>query len=564
MNNRSINTDRGVAPQAAPDSPAATSLGRGPQACTSRSHRGYPTTLPLQAQPAGAQPAQAQPDRLPAGSGKNRESLIRDLEIHYRDISSLKPRSRNPRTHSPKQIRQIAESIEQFGFTSPILLDDQDGVVAGHGRIEAAKLLRLERVPTICLEQMTEAEIRAYVIADNRLAENAGWDETLLAIEFKYLSDLELDFDLTITGFETAEIDLLIQGVDTDPDPADEVPDVDPTSPPVTQPGDLWLLGLHRVFCGDATQPASFQRLMAGDSAQMIFTDPPYNVPIEGHVSGLGRVKHEDFAMACGEMSAQEFSAFLKGIFEHLIAHSVDGAIHFVCMDWRHLAEILSAGGAYREFKNLCVWSKDNGGMGSLYRSQHELILVFKSGTAPHINNVELGRHGRYRTNVWSYPGVNTLRDGRLEELEWHPTVKPVALVADAILDCSNRSGIILDCFGGSGTTLIAAEQSGRRAYLMELEPAYVDVTLMRYRQLTGNNPVHQASGLTFSELTKRGDRLLAQTPDPVTPESSPDSLPSPPSLQTSVHCEPLKSRDSPVLRTTLTSQDADVTGGRS
>ena len=426
-----------------------------------------------------------------------------DLKVEYRDLKALKPYDRNARTHSKKQIRQIADSIERFGWTNPVLIDGQDQIVAGHGRVAAAKRLGIEAVPTIRLEYMSEVEIRAYVIADNRLAELADWDDEILAIELQAL--VELDFDVEVTGFETAEIDLLIDGLDVAGaiDDGDRIPEVDPSASRVTQAGDLWRLGRHRLLCGDATKRKSFERLMAGERAQMVFTDPPYNVPIDGHVCGLGRIRHAEFAMASGEMSEAEFTGFLETVLGHLAAHSADGALHFVCMDWRHVYELLSASReTYGEMKNLCVWAKTNAGMGSLYRSQHELVFVFKNGSAPHVNNVELGRHGRYRTNVWQYAGVNALGADRDDALAMHPTVKPVALVADAIRDCSRRGDIVLDAFGGSGTTLIAAERAGRRGYAIEIDPLYVDVTLERFRATFGEEPVHEASGLTFSELS--------------------------------------------------------------
>jgi DNA modification methylase len=385
-----------------------------------------------------------------------------------------------------------------------VLIDDGGGILAGHGRVEAAKLLGLETAPTIRLSDMTEPQRRAYVLADNKLAENAGWDRELLALELQYLTELELDFDLTITGFEAAEIDVLIEGLEVlEPDAADRIPEID-AAPPISRPGDLWRLGRHCLLCGDATQPEPFTRLMAGKTAQMVFIDPPYNVPIDGHVCGLGQVRHAEFAMAAGEMSEAEFTAFLETVFRHLVAHSADGSIHYVCMDWRHLFEAMTAGRkAYAELKNLCVWNKTNGGMGSLYRSKHELVLVFKNGAAPHINNVELGRYGRNRTNVWDYPGVNSLRDGRLDDLKMHPTVKPVALVTDAILDCSKRGGVVLDCFAGSGTTLMAAERSGRRACAMEIDPKYVDTAVRRWQAHTGGQVVHAVTGGSFAEIAE-------------------------------------------------------------
>lgn len=439
--------------------------------------------------------------------------LLRDLRVEYLAVDALKPYARNPRTHSRKQIRQIADSIKAFGFTNPILIDAGAGVIAGHGRLEAAKLLGAERVPTIRLEDMTEAQKRAYVLADNKLAENAGWDRELLALELQCLAEIDLDFDLTITGFEMGEVDGLIEDLkEESQDEADQVPEIDPSVAPVSRTGDLWVIGRHRLLCGDATEPAAFDRLLAGKRAQMVFIDPPYNVPIDGHVCGLGAVRHQEFAMAAGEMSGAEFTAFLRGIFRHLAEYSTNGAIHFVCMDWRHMGEVLDAAReVYSELKNLCVWNKTNGGMGSLYRSKHELVFVFKSGTGPHINNVELGRYGRHRTNVWDYAGVNSLRADRLNELAMHPTVKPVALVADAIMDCSRRGGIVLDCFAGSGTTLIAAERTGRSGYAMELDPQYVDITIRRYRELTGDDAVHAETGLGFDDL--KAERFGHETP---------------------------------------------------
>ena len=427
----------------------------------------------------------------------------RDLRVEHRPIATLALRRGNPRTHSPKQVRQIADSIETFGFTNPVLIDSKGTVIAGHGRVRAAGLLGMESVPTIRLEHLSEEQIRAYVIADNRLAENAGWDRELLALELQGLAELEIDFDLTVTGFETAEIDLLIgDPADEGPDPADEIPQSEPGSRAVSRPGDLWAIGRHRLLCADATDGAAYERLLEGERAQMVLVDPPYNVPIDGHVSGLGRIKHADFAMASGEMSEAEFVSFLERTLGHHAAHSRDGAIHFVFMDWRHLYELLTAGRAvYSEVKNLWVWAKSNAGMGSLYRSRHELIAVFKAGTAAHINNVELGRHGRHRTNVWEYPGFSGFGAERAEALAMHPTVKPVALMADAILDCSRRGGIVLDGFAGSGTTLLAAERTGRRGHGIEIEPRYVDVAIRRLAVHAGLEAVNAESGRTFAEI---------------------------------------------------------------
>jgi DNA modification methylase len=423
------------------------------------------------------------------------------LRVRYRRSADLKPASRNPRTHTKKQIRQIANSIQEFGFTNPLLVDKHDRVIAGHGRLEAAKLLQLEQIPTIQLDQLSEHQIRAYVIADNKLAENAGWDRELLALEFQYLTELELDFDVSVMGFETAEIDVLIGELDPgEADADDDVPLPEP-GPPITQPGDLWQIGPHRLICGDATHFQTYAQLLGSERAQMVFTDPPYNVPIEGHVSGLGNIRHREFAMAAGEMTEAEFIDFLTRALSQMADFSIDGSIHFVCMDWRHLRELLSATEAcYDEFKNLCVWTKTNGGMGSFYRSQHELVFVFKKGRTPHINNIELGKYGRNRTNVWAYAGMSSFGETRDQELSLHPTVKPINLVADAILDCSDRGGIVLDGFAGSGTTLLAAERTGRRGYGVELDAQYCDVTLRRMLAI-GQSPIHVASGRKFADL---------------------------------------------------------------
>lgn len=427
------------------------------------------------------------------------------LRIEYLPLAAIRPAPRNARTHSPRQLRQIADSIARFGFTNPVLLDAEGMIVAGHGRLEGARLLGLERVPTLRLAHLGPAERRAYAIADNKLAENAGWDREVLALELRYVAELDLDFDFTVTGFETAEIDLLFEGPDAapaaEPDTADAVPDP-AEGPPVTRPGDLWRLGRHRLLCADATREDAYVRLMAGERARMVFTDPPYNVPIDGHVCGAGRIRHREFAMAAGEMSEQAFTGFLRTVLGHQARHSVDGAIHFVCMDWRHLGELLAAGrDVYGELKNLCVWNKSNAGMGTFYRSKHELILAFKHGAAPHVNTFGLGDRGRYRTNVWDYPGANAFGAERMAGLAMHPTVKPVALVADAIRDCSHRGEAVLDAFCGSGTTLVAAERSGRVGRAIEIDPAYVDVALRRWQALTGEAATLDGTGLAFDAV---------------------------------------------------------------
>ncbi|WP_428334224.1 site-specific DNA-methyltransferase [Novosphingobium sp.] len=426
------------------------------------------------------------------------------LSIELRKIAELKPRANNPRIHSKRQLSQMGASITRFGFTNPVLIDVDDQLIAGHGRLAAAQMLGMVEVPTIRLCNMSEANIRAYVIADNKLAERASWSEELLKSELVYLSELEDVFDLTLTGFELPEIDVILSGKSANvdkPDRADILPPAS-TSRTVTRSGDIWEIGKHRLICGDATKPATYQKLMSDKKAGMIFSDAPYNVPIAGHVSGLGKAQHAEFAMASGEMSKDEYKNFLAKAFVNQAKVSMDGSIHFQCIDWRHLEEMLAAGDVgYRELKNICVWSKLGGGMGSLYRSAHELVFVFKSGTAAHKNNVELGKHGRYRTNVWEYRGANSFGATRTDDLAMHPTVKPVAMVADAILDCSDRGDIVLDAFAGSGTTLVAAHKTKRRGYGIEIDPAYCDTIVTRMRTLFKLEARLAGDGRTFDEV---------------------------------------------------------------
>jgi DNA modification methylase len=425
-------------------------------------------------------------------------------EIEYRAVGSLKPYARNARRHSRKQIRQIAESIRRFGFTNPVLITDDGGIIAGHGRVMAAKELGMETVPTLPLTHLTPEEVRAYVLADNKLALNAGWDPEILAIEFQALTDAE--FDLTLTGFSLAEIDLAFDharevSLETSEE-LDLIPEVPETA--ATRKGDLWVLGKHRLLCGDAREPGDYAALLDREQVDLLFTDPPYNVEIDGNATGLGRHHHRDFAMASGEMSREAFTSFLTATLSHGASASKDGAIAFVCMDWRHIREVTAAGEtAFAEFKNLCVWNKTNGGMGTFYRSKHELIFVFKVGTAPHTNSFGLGETGRYRTNVWDYPGVSSLGSNRSQALSMHPTVKPVALVADAIKDCSRRGEIVLDMFGGSGTTLIAAESCGRQARLIEYDPLYCDVIVARWERLTGKSAILSGTSRSFEEAAE-------------------------------------------------------------
>jgi DNA modification methylase len=430
------------------------------------------------------------------------------IDVVYRRLDELKLNPKNARQHSRKQVGQIAESMRTFGTVLPVVLDPEDTVIIGNGRVLAGRKLGFCELPTVKLKHLTPAQFQALAIADNRLAENSVWDDRILAEQLNELSAVDLGFSIEITGFDIGEIDVRIEALngeaDGNGDLADDIPSI-PSKPPVTRPGDLWLLGPHRLYCGSALDPAAYATLMHGALATMIFTDPPYNVRIDGHASGLGAIRHREFAMASGEMDETEFKAFLTSSCALLTKNSIDGAIHFVCMDWRHIYELMTVGREiYSELKNICVWVKNNGGMGSFYRSRHELVLVFKQGGGSHRNNVQLGRFGRNRTNVWEYPGANSLGRGTEEGnlLALHPTVKPAAMVADAILDCSARGDVILDAFLGSGTTVIAAERTGRRCYGLELEPGYADTIIRRWQAFTGRDARHAASGRSFDELS--------------------------------------------------------------
>ncbi|MEL1251184.1 site-specific DNA-methyltransferase [Aurantiacibacter gilvus] len=407
------------------------------------------------------------------------------LQVTYKAPASLTPDPRNARTHSKRQVAQIVQSIRAFGFTNPILADPEGNLIAGHGRLRAAKEIGLDEVPVITLAGLTEAQKKALRLADNKIALNAGWDTEILKLELAELSLPEIDIDLGLTGFSPGEIDVVLSDSD---DPADEVIPPVPESSRV-QPGDIWQLGEHRIACGDGRDTAFLQRLVGeGSKIDCAFLDPPYNVKINGHANAKGR--HREFAMASGEMSEAEFRTFLADTLGACAQVSRDGAVHFVCMDWRHMDDVTAAvEGVYDDLLNICVWNKSNAGMGSLYRSKHEMVFVYRVGSAPHTNTVELGKHGRNRTNVWDYASVNSMRGSRREDLALHPTVKPVAMVADAICDVTRQGELVLDIFLGSGTSLIAAERVGRRFRGLDIDPAYVDLAMNRWSDLTGREP---------------------------------------------------------------------------
>lgn len=437
-----------------------------------------------------------------SNSEMDRSAVNPRLRIEYISITSLVPDPRNPRVHTREQVRAIAKSIQAFGYNTPLLVENNSRVVAGHGRLEAAKFLGMTEVPVIRLEHLTEAQAKAYMLADNKLTDRSSWDDQLLAVCLKDLQEMAVDFEIEATGFESPEIDFRIQSLEL-ADKADTADEFEvPDEPAVSKLGDLWQLGLHRLICGNALEPDIYKMLLGEDVANCVFTDSPYNVRVNGHAGGKGRKKHREFPMASGEMTPSQFQDFLSGFMAVMMPHLDPKAVLFLCMDWRHMTEITSAitrNGC--EMINLCVWVKHNGGMGSLYRSAHELVFVVRQQNAQNRNNVQLGRFGRNRTNVWHYAGMNSFsRQGKGQGLAIHPTVKPLAMVSDALLDVSKRGDLVLDSFVGSGTTILAAERTGRRGCGIELDPRYVDVAIRRWQQMTGQLAVH-ASGKTFAEI---------------------------------------------------------------
>jgi hypothetical protein len=430
------------------------------------------------------------------------------LTKKYLEISPAKLRANsfNVHTHPPAQIAELASGIEKFGWTNPILADDDYRILAGHARWQAAKQLSLQTVSVIVLSGLSPALRRSLVLFDNKIAEKSRWDRAGLAHELHQLSSLLAaeGLDISLTGFEAPEIDQLMGDlIDPEDDPVDDFRQPPAEDAPATKIGDLWSLGPHRIACGDATEHGAVQKLKGHDRAAMVTADPPFNLPARS-IQGRGSIRHPDFVRGSGELSSSAHIRLLTDSFSLAAKFSLPGALHYLFMDWRHVREILAAGDeVYNGLVNIVVWNKTNAGQGSFYRSQHELIFIFKVGSASHRNNIALGRHGRNRSNVWTYPGVNTFRAGRLEDLSAHPTVKPVALVADAMRDCTRRGDLVLDPFLGSGTTVLAAERVGRRGYGLELDPKYVDVTIRRWQQYTGRDAILKATGQTFAELSK-------------------------------------------------------------
>ena len=418
-------------------------------------------------------------------------------------IANVLANPASARTHNRRQIGKLARGLDAVGHLTPAIIDEQMMLLAGHARLQASKMNGAETMPVVQVFGLSEARKRAFLIADNRIAADAGWDRNKLAQQLPELEVLFEDTNLTLedTGFEIAGLDEIRVDFDNEAEPDDEISKDILGCPPVLRAGDLIALTNHRLLVGDCRTAEAVDRLCDGRKAAAAFLDPPYNVAIRDIV-GRGRSKHGEFAMASGEMSPDEFVAFLKVTLGQATRVSTDGGVHFVCMDHKHLGELLEAGAeVYGRRLDLVVWNKTNAGQGSFYRQQHELIGVFRVGEAPHRNNIQLGRFGRNRSNVWTYPGANTFRAGRMADLAAHPTVKPLRLVADALRDVTRPGDAVLDLFCGSGTTLLAAEKVGRHALVMEIDPKYADVAVRRWQAATGRDAVDAVTGVTFDEL---------------------------------------------------------------
>ena len=442
---------------------------------------------------------------MPNAHPQRRNALLHSEYISTAAISAM-PGS--PRLHPKSQIRALIKSFEAFGQVLPILIDSESRIISGHAQWEVATRLGMAEVLVVRIEYLTEPQIKALMVAMNRLADLSKWDDAALRTILLDLHELELDFDIEATGFAEIEIELRIEEID-DSDPAPDDPLLVGAGPAITRLGDLWHLGNHRLLCGNALEEASWDRLMGTDLAALLVTDCPFNVPIDGHVSGLGQHKHREFAMAVGEMDEAQFTDFLRTGMTHAHRWSQPGSMHFWAMDWRHVVEIGGAGkSVYERYLNMAVWVKNQPGMGSYLRSQHDLFFIFAKAGAASRNNVQLGRFGRSRSNVWRYPGAASMARTSEEgnPLAMHPTVKPLALICDILLDASIKGDIVVDPFAGSGTCVIAAEKLNRRARAIELDPAYCDTIIRRWQHWTGEAAVRVADGITFAALEAQGE----------------------------------------------------------
>jgi len=438
----------------------------------------------------------------PSGLLRSTNTAGVSLRVEYLTPSQLKPARRELRRRTRQHVQRIARSMSEFGCLVPIIVDAGLQIVAGQTRLDAAKLLGLTSVPVIRVEHLTDAQLRLFAIADNKLPEGVEWDKDALRIELGEIELVAPEMDLSSSGFAIAEIDTMYgrhRVTELSDDDRQVAPDA---AEAISCLGDRWHLGRHMLGCGDARDGTLLNDLLGGRKVRALVSDPPWNLKIEGVVSGNGKKKHADFIMAAGEMTKPDFTVFLAEFLETAKLHLVDGALLYVYMVWRNYDALVAAAvSAGLEQENMLVWCKDNAGMGSMYRSQHELIGFFKYGSVSHTNNINLGRHGRNRANVLFYPGVNSFGKGRDAALATHPTCKPVAMLADLLLDCSDPGEVVLDPFGGSGSTLIAAERVERVACLIELDPKYVDAIVRRFEDVAGTEAVHAESGLTFAQV---------------------------------------------------------------
>ena len=449
--------------------------------------------------------ALARADAVSAPTRRPRNDLRPELAIVERAIGELRPPSRNVRPPEPAHVREVATSIATLGFCAPVLVDRDNRVLDGWVRVEAARQVGLARLPCIVADHLTSAEARLLRIALNRLGEKGRWDLDELKLEIGELILEEAPIE--IAGFSDIELDQVM--LDEEPAATEAGPlEPEPEATPIARPGDIFCLGPHRIACGDARDPDLLERLMGAAPARLVLTDVPYNVPIRGHVTGLG---HREFAMASGEMSRSEFLAFNAAWIAAAERHLVDGGVLATFIDWRGYPTVHGAADQHGlEPLNLVVWAKTNAGMGSLYRSGHELLPLFKKGSGPHVNNVELGRHGRWRSNVWTCPGASSLGSDARRGLKQHPTVKPTAMLEDALLDLTRRGEIVLDPFLGSGSTLIAAERTGRVCRGIEIDPLYADVVVRRYQEVTGNAATLLETGETFEARERQPQSSVA------------------------------------------------------
>jgi len=433
-----------------------------------------------------------------APSGRN--DLVPTLKIEYLPTGALRPANRRIRRAEADQVARVIASITQYGICCPVLVDKNGRIIHGHVVWEAARRLGLDRIPTIRIDHLTEPQQRALSIALNRIAETGTWDVEALKIEFEEL--IELKEDVIATGFELAEIDALLIEDEGDEPEAVVLPELPQSA--VSQAGDLWLMENHRLAQGDARERGVYARLFTDtDAAKFVLTDEPFNVAVRGHCTS--QTHHREFAMAHGELSREEFFAFNIDWMRPSLEQLVDGGLLATFIDWRSVELVLAAGRELDlDLLNVIVWAKPHGGQGSLWRSQHEMLPVFKKGTAAHTNNIELGRWGRYRGNVWTYPGASTLGSEAREGLAVHPTVKPRAMLEDALLDVTDRGDVVLDCFLGSGSMLLAAETTDRICRAIEIDSRYCDVAIARWQQMTGREAVLSETGETFSEVALR------------------------------------------------------------